>query len=328
MEGYDHTRSINMLTCELEDWFHILGTNGPPPQEQWSGLTLRAEASVRRMLDLFAENEVKATFFCLGWMAERMPALVRNCRRAGHEIGSHGYAHVLAYDVGPKAFQKDLERAKKILEDIIGERVHGFRCPGFSVTDGNRWVFDVVAETGHTYDASVFPAHHGHGGLQGTPAGPHVVRTASGPLVEFPVSTVPFLDRRICMFGGGYLRLFPLPAIRWGIRRLHEDGLPLIIYIHPREIDPEHPRLPLRLHRRFKCYVNLRTTWPKLRWLCEHCKFTTMGEVAERILHAEHEQEAAVEVGIPEAAIIEIGAARRVVAQRAALLNAREGSLG
>ncbi|HPC94064.1 MAG TPA: DUF3473 domain-containing protein [Sedimentisphaerales bacterium] len=311
MQGYDHMQSLNMLTCELEDWFHILGTNGPPPREQWSGLTLRAEASVRRMLDLFAEKGVRATFFCLGWMAERMPALVRDCHRAGHEIGSHGYAHVLAYDVGPQAFREDLEHAKKILEDIIGERVHGFRCPGFSVTDANRWVFDVVAETGHTYDASVFPAHHGHGGLEGTPAGPHVVTTASGPLVEFPVSTVPFLRSRVCLFGGGYLRLFPLPVIRWGIRRLREDGLPLIIYIHPREIDPEHPRLPLKLRRRFKCYVNLRTTMRKLTWLCEHCVFTTMGEVAARIqsMAQDHVVAVPVSVGAEETAIFDLARA-------------------
>lgn len=328
MAGNGSTKSLNMLTCELEDWFHILGTNGPPPRDQWSGLSLRAEASIRRMLDLFAENNVRATFFCLGWMAERMPTLVRDCLDAGHEIGSHGYAHVLAYDVGPRVFKDDLERAKKILEDITGQSVNGFRCPGFSVTDENRWVFDVVAATGHRYDASVFPANHGHGGLRDTPVGPHVVQTASGPLVEFPVSTVPFLDRRICMFGGGYLRLFPLSAIRWGIRRLHSNGLPLIIYIHPREIDPEHPRLRLKLHRRFKCYVNLRTTWHKLIWLCENCEFTTMGELAERIRHAEQEQEAAVTVEVPEADIIEIGAAREAIAQRTGLLNARKRSLG
>lgn len=329
MEGPNHKRSLNMLTCELEDWFHILGTDGPPPREQWSGLSLRAETSVRRMLDLFADHGVKATFFCLGWMAERMPALVRDCRRAGHEIGSHGYGHVLAYDVGPKAFKKDLERAKKVLEDIIGERVCGFRCPGFSVTNGNRWVFDVVAETGHTYDASVFPAHHGHGGFQGTPVGPHIVETASGPLVEFPVSTVPFLDRRICMFGGGYLRLFPLRAIRWGIRRLHEDGLPLIVYIHPREIDPDHPRLPLTLRRRFKCYVNLHTTMRKLTWLCGHYAFTQMGEVAEGMRPMEQGQEEIVpaRVGAEEAAAINLVSIRRPVPQGASAVDARQSSV-
>lgn len=330
MEGYEGTEPVNMLTCELEDWFHILGTNGPPPQDQWSGLSLRAEASVRRMLELFADNGVKATFFCLGWMAERMPALVRDCQQAGHEIGSHGYAHVLAYDVGPKAFREDLEHAKKILEDITGQAVNGFRCPGFCVTDENRWVFDVVAETGHTYDASVFPAHHGHGGLLHTPVGPHWVETDSGPLVEFPVSTVPFLDRRICMFGGGYLRLFPLRAIRWGIRRLHEDGLPLIVYIHPREIDPEHPRLRLKLHRRFKSYVNLRTTLRKLTWLCEHCAFTTMGEIAERIRFGQPDWKAAVPMvaRVGQAAIIDIASARRPAVPATGLVNAGRRSIG
>lgn len=330
MDGYVHREPLNMLTCELEDWFHILGTNGPPPQDRWSSLSLRAEASVRRMLDLFAANGVKATFFCLGWMAERMPKLVRDCLQAGHEIGSHGYGHVLAYDVGPNAFREDLEHARKILEDITGEPINGFRCPGFSVTDENRWVFEVVAETGHTYDASVFPAHHGHGGLRDTPVGPHLVHTASGSLVEFPVSTVPFLRRRVCMFGGGYLRLYPLLAIRQGIRRLHSHGLPLIIYVHPREIDPEHPRLPLKLHRRFKCYVNLRTTLRKLTWLCENVAFTTMGEVAEQIRFGQIPCQTPVPAlgEVAEPAIIDIASARRRATGAADFVNARKSSIG
>ena len=239
---------------------------------------------MEQLLQLLEDTRSHATFFCLGWMAERFPRLVRKCKEAGHEIGSHGYGHVLAYAVGRSAFRKDIVRAKKILEDIISKEVIGFRCPGFSVKGNNKWVFDVVAEAGYKYDASVFPGHHGHGGLYGTQPGPHIIETVKGPLVEVPASTVRILNCRLCLFGGGYLRITPLPIIKWGIKRLFKNNQPLIVYVHPREIDPGHPRLPLNLWRRFKCYVNLSSTMPKLKWLCEHYKFTTMAASIEELL--------------------------------------------
>jgi polysaccharide deacetylase family protein (PEP-CTERM system associated) len=276
-------RLPNAFSCELEDWFHILGSDKVPDISHWPKLPLRAEASMERLLELLEETGVRATFFCLGWMAQKMPHVVRKCQHAGHEIGSHGYGHVLAYEVGRAAFRKDIVRAKDILEDITGSQVAGFRAPGFSVTDENRWVFDVVRAAGYTYDASVFPAGHGHGGLRGTRREPHVVETRVGPLVEIPTSTVTVAGRPMCLFGGGYLRITPLPLLKLGVQRLHRGARPLIIYIHPREIDPNHPRLPLGPWRRFKCYTNLRSTMPKLRWLCEHNTFTTMGDLAAQV---------------------------------------------
>ncbi len=286
MEAADQRRCSNAFSCELEDWFHILDSDGVPGIEQWSSLPLYAEKSIERLLALFDAHSVKATFFCLGWMAERMPRIIRRCQRAGHEIASHGYGHVLAYQVGRKGFLNDIVRAKKILEDITGEEVAGFRAPGFSVRNDNPWVFEVVVEAGYRYDASVFPAHHGHGGLSHAEPGAHLIRVRNGPLVEIPASTVRLLGRRVCLFGGGYLRITPLPLIRWGVKQLHQEGRPLIVYIHPREIDPGHPRLPLPLMRRFKCYVNLRSTLPKVKWLCEHYEFTTMKVVAGRVASA------------------------------------------
>jgi polysaccharide deacetylase family protein (PEP-CTERM system associated) len=280
----------NAFSCELEDWFHILGSDRVPDIADWPELPLRAEASVERLLQLFEETGVRATFFCLGWMAQRMPHLVRKCQRAGHEIGSHGYGHVLAYDVGREAFRKDVVRAKAILEDITGSEVVGFRVAGFSVTSENRWVFDVVAEAGHTYDASVFPTGHAHGGLRSAQAEPHVVETRSGSLVEIPVSTVTAVGRRVCLFGGGYLRITPLPLLRWGVEKLRREGRPLVVYIHPREIDPDHPQLRLRPWRRFKCYANLRSTMPKLRWLCEHHAFTTMQVLATEVVQSDRQE--------------------------------------
>jgi len=307
-EAKHPTKPISAFSCELEDWFHILDSDHIPTIDAWPGLPLHAEKSVDRLLDLLEENGAKATFFCLGWMAERMPEVVRRCWRAGHEIASHGYGHVLAYQVGRQGYWDDIVRAKKILEDLIGEEVVGFRSPGFCVKEENRWVFDVVAQAGYRYDASVFPARHAHGGLRQAEPGPHVIATESGPLVEIPTSTVNWMGRRVCLFGGGYLRIAPLPLIRWGIRRLYRQGQPLIVYMHPREIDPSHPRLPLPLMRRFKCYVNLCSTLPKLQWLCAHHGFVTMRTLAERVGRGiERRPVAEIEGRQPGPGLVEIG---------------------
>jgi len=273
------------LTCELEDWFHILESDKAPKIDEWAGLPLCAERNIDRLLQLFQDTHARATFFCLGWMAERMPHVVRKCQEAGHEIGSHGYAHIMARPTNRTIFQEDIVRAKRVLEDITGTEVVGFRSPGFSVKNDNPWFFDVVSESGYRYDASVFPAYHGHGGYYGGCPGPHIIQTSNGPLVEIPVSTVSILGHRVCFFGGGYLRLSPLPVIRWGTRRLQRERRPLIVYVHPREIDPDHPRLPLGLWRQFKCYNNLQSTWPKLKWLCEHNSFGTMVSLALQASH-------------------------------------------
>jgi polysaccharide deacetylase family protein (PEP-CTERM system associated) len=273
----------NALTCELEDWFHILDSAQTPKLEEWAKLPLCAERNVERFLRLFEETRVRATFFCLGWMARRLPHLVRKCQAAGHEIGSHGYGHVMACRTSRARFREDIVRAKEVLEDITGHEVIGYRSPGFSVKNDNPWFFDVVSEAGYRYDASVFPAPHGHGGFAGIDPAPHLIATSHGPLVEIPVSTVSLLGRRFCFFGGGYLRISPLSVIRWGARRLRHQGRPLIVYVHPREIDPDHPRLALGPWRRFKCYHNLPTTFPKLQWLCEHHRFGTMADLARRI---------------------------------------------
>lgn len=276
------------FSCEFEDWFHILDSDRMPRMEDWAELPLHAEKNVDRLLQLLEDTKVHATFFCLGWMAERAPEVVRRCWQAGHEIASHGYGHVMASAVTPSFFRDDIVRSKNILEDITGKEVIGFRAPGFSVRNGNTWFFDVVAESGYWYDASAFPAWHAHGGLSGVCPGPHVIQTASGPLVEIPASTVRAFGHRVCLFGGGYLRIAPQRVIQWGVRRLRAEGLPLVVYIHPREIDPYHPRLPLGLYRRFKCYVNLDSTMPKLTWLCRHHRFGTMAGLAAHTILGQH----------------------------------------
>lgn len=277
-------KAYNMLSVDVEDWFHILDSPVVPSLKEWNSLPLRAEKSMEMILTLLGETNSTATFFWLAWMAERFPELVKRCHDAGHEVASHGYAHVLAYEVGPSLFEKDLQRAKEVLEDIIGQPVYGFRAPGFGVTEKAPWAFDVIKSVGYTYDSSVFPASRGHGGLSSSPADPYYIKTSRGLLPEIPMTTVSFLGRKVSFFGGGYLRLAPIPLIKWGINKLHEQNRSLVVYVHPREFDPGHPRLPLSSIRRFKCYVNLDSTFPKLKWLCNEYKFCQLNELANELL--------------------------------------------
>jgi polysaccharide deacetylase family protein (PEP-CTERM system associated) len=274
----------NILTVDVEDWFHILDSPSTPELNEWGKLTLRAEGSIHQLLQLLSETGNKATFFWLGWMAEKMPLLVRKCLEEGHEIASHGYGHVLPYKVGQIEFRNDIYKAKSILENITGTGVLGFRAPGFGIIKKSHWAFDVIKEVGYMYDSSVFPAKRAHGGMNNSVIGPHILSTNFGLLPEIPASVIKILGKRFSLFGGGYLRITPLKMIHYGIRSLRKTNQPLIIYVHPREIDPEHPRLPLSFIRRFKSYINLSSTFPKLKSLCQSYKFCTMVEYVNHFM--------------------------------------------
>jgi polysaccharide deacetylase family protein (PEP-CTERM system associated) len=274
----------NVLSVDVEEWLHILNIPGTPKCEDWSSLEGRADANVNRLLDLLQEHEVRATFFWLGWMAERHPTLLRRCVAAGHEIASHSYSHVRPQDVGPAGFKDDIERAKKVLEDVTGRPVRGFRAAGFSIHGETEWAFEVIKAAGYEYDSSVFPAYHSPCCVHHWQVGPYWIATKAGRLIEVPLSAVSLLGYKLFLFGGGYLRLSPQWLIQWGVRRLHKAGMPLIVYVHPREIDPQQPHLPLPALRRFRCYVNLHSTLPKLTWLCRHCAFVPMVEMVGALL--------------------------------------------
>jgi polysaccharide deacetylase family protein (PEP-CTERM system associated) len=263
---------------DVEDWFHILDLGDGPPLESWPSLPSRVEHNLYRLLDLLSEHHTTATMYFLGWIAERFPHLVREAQSRGHEIGSHGYGHRLVYEMAPADFVADAHRARAILQDLSGEPVGGYRAPGFSVKRSTPWFFDALLKVGHTYDCSIFPAPRGHGGLPGAPRAPHIVATEGGRLLEFPVSVTPVLGRHVCFFGGGYLRLFPTAIIRAMAERVHANGLPVIFYLHPRDIDPDQPRLPMRAHRSFKCYINLGTTYAKLNALLGTFPFISFRE--------------------------------------------------
>jgi polysaccharide deacetylase family protein (PEP-CTERM system associated) len=265
----------NILSVDVEDWFHILDLAAEPPVATWGELESRVERNFYVLLDAFERHGQQVTCFFLGWIAERYPYLVREAIRRGHEIASHGNLHQLVYLQTPQGFRADIRHAKSVLEDIAGAPVEGYRAPGFSVVRATPWALEEIAAASYTYDSSIFPAARGHGGFAGAPLHPHRITTPSGDLIEFPVSVASVLGRRICFFGGGYLRLFPWPVIARMARQVVADGRPVVYYLHPREIDPDQPRLPMPAVRRLKSYVNLSTTAGKLERLLEGDGLTT-----------------------------------------------------
>ncbi|MET0499013.1 MAG: XrtA system polysaccharide deacetylase [Steroidobacteraceae bacterium] len=267
-----------ILSVDVEDWFHILDLPQTPDVSKWVQLPSCVEKNFLSMLDLFSRTQTRVTCFFLGWVAERFPHLVREAAARGHEIACHGYSHQLAYSMTPDEFYQDIVKGKAIIEQALGAPVSGYRCPGFSATTATPWFFDKVAEAGFTYDSSVFPASRGHGGLADAQLAPYIIETKSGPLMEFPISVARLLGRRICCFGGGYLRLSPYVIIRSLGRRISNEHRPIVFYVHPREIDTEQPRLPMSMKRRFQSYVNIRGTRRKLERIAVDFDLSTFSD--------------------------------------------------
>jgi polysaccharide deacetylase family protein (PEP-CTERM system associated) len=255
----------SIFSVDVEDWFHIQGLPSTPPLSAWDTLPSHVEQNFLRLLDIFSESKVHVTCFFLGWVAERFPHLVKRAQREGHEIASHGYDHRLIFDTDRESFYNDVSRARKILEDASGTAVVGYRAPGFSVRQDTPWFFDVLAEAGYQYDSSVFPAKRNLGGLSGHRRDPYQIVEGNTKIQEFPISITDYIGIPLCFFGGGYLRLFPYWLIRQMSKKILSEGRPVVFYIHPREITPDHPRLPMNMKRRFNSYVNLKTTEYKLR---------------------------------------------------------------
>jgi polysaccharide deacetylase family protein (PEP-CTERM system associated) len=274
---------LDVFTIDVEDWFHILEVIGTPDLPTWDHLESRVERNLRALLDLLGTYEIKATCFTLGWIADRFPKLLREAADAGHEIASHGYGHQVLDALSPTAFRDDIRRAKTAIEDAIGRPVYGYRAPGFSITSRTPWAIEELVVAGYLFDSSVFPAPHGHGGIPEAPRHPYVQQTQSGNLVEFPISVVDTPFGAHCFFGGGYLRLSPLWIIKAMAKRVRADGRGVIWYIHPREIDPGHPRLSMPLKRRFKSYVNLWSTTHKLKAILAGGAFTTFSQLALQV---------------------------------------------
>ncbi len=264
-----------IFTIDVEDWYHILDLPSTPPLTKWAEMPSRIETNFERLLDILDENHAKATCFFLGWIAERFPHLVKMAVERGHEIASHGYAHELVYRMSETEFLEDALKTRKLLADRCGRQINGFRASGFSATESTPWFFDRLIEAGYKYDSSVFPAVRSHGGMPDSNHFPHLVTRASGKIFEFPISVSTLFGKKVCLFGGGYLRLFPYPVVRYAGRKVLSENRPVIFYAHPREIDPDQPRLPMSLIRKFKTYVNLRGLESKIRRLTRDFELTS-----------------------------------------------------
>jgi len=269
---------LNSITVDVEDYFHTEAMSATVPRDQWDRMPSRVEQNTERMLELFASHGVRGTFFFLGWVAERFPALVRRVVGHGHEIGCHSFWHRLVYHLSPAEFREDTKRANDTLEDAAGVQVQGYRAPSFSLVQGTEWAAEILAELGFRYDSSVCPANHDLYNNPNAPRIPHTI--AAGALMEFPLATLSILGHNFPVGGGGYLRLLPYRYTRWGLLRLNrEEGFHAIVYTHPWEIDPDQPRLPAKGRSRFRQYSGLKTTIGKLRRLLTDFHFAPLREV-------------------------------------------------
>jgi polysaccharide deacetylase family protein (PEP-CTERM system associated) len=284
---------INALSLDVEDYFHAHAFSGIVRFEEWPSLEERVVTNTRRLLDLLDEFQVSATFFTLGWVAERHPLLIREIARRGHEVGCHGYAHRLVYAMTPTEFRTDTARAKAAIEDAIGAPIIGYRAPTFSIVRESLWALEILYQEGFRYDSSIFPIVHDRYGIPNAPRFPHRIALPGGcEMVEFPLSTLSVMGQRIPVAGGGYFRLLPSPLLRGAIRWINQkEGKPAIIYLHPWELDPDQPRLPVGPATRFRHYVNLRTTQVKLRRLLTDFRFGPLNQVLRQagLIHAEAE---------------------------------------
>lgn len=271
----------NALTVDVEDYFHVSAFSKHIDRNQWDRYSCRVEANTRALLGMFQQAGVHATFFVLGWVAERYPGLVREIAAGGHEVACHGYSHELVYRQSPELFREESKRAKQILEDIVQFPVKGYRAASYSITPQSIWALDVIAELGFQYDSSIFPVRHDRYGMPGGRREPHVMKTPSGhPLVEFPLSTLQAFRYRLPVAGGGYFRLFPYWFTRYALGRINTaDRLPFIFYLHPWEIDPNQPRVQASRLSRFRHYQNLDRCEQRLVALLKDFSFDTAEQV-------------------------------------------------
>lgn len=272
---------INALTIDVEDYFQVNAFANHVRQDQWDNYPLRVDGNTRRILDMLDSFSLSGTFFILGWVAERLPALTKEIHRRGHEIACHGYGHELVYAIGPERFRSDIRRAKMLLEDQCGERVNGFRAPSYSITGKSLWALDILVEEGFTYDSSIFPIMHDTYGIPDAERFPHIIQTEAGSLVEIPLTTLQFRlgwkKMRLPIAGGGYLRLLPASLVSQAIHYVNNcEKQPTILYFHPWEIDPEQPRIQAGLRSRLRHYLNLERMEQKIRYLLKNSCFSTI----------------------------------------------------
>lgn len=273
---------VNRLSFDIEDWFQVENLRSAISRDSWDTQPLRVAQSTRTILEILRERKVRATFFFLGWVAERCPDLVREAQRDGHEIASHGYGHDLVYHMTPERYREDARRAKGILEDLTGQAVVGYRAPSFTIVEETKWALDVLREEGFLYDSSVFPlTWHDRYGFKECDT-----RTFVWPngLYEVPLAVARLGSLSLPAGGGGYFRLFPYAYFKQLLGRNNRAGEPFTFYLHPWEFDPEQPRVDVKLSHRFRHYVNLQRTAPRLRRILGDFRFEPIRDHVDRAL--------------------------------------------
>ena len=274
---------LNALTVDVEDYFHVSAFAKNINQSDWDTYPSRVENNTGRLLDLFSRHQIYATFFILGWVAERYPKLVKDIAEAGHEVACHGYSHQLIYNQTTETFREETRRSKSLLEDIIQKSVLGYRAASYSITNLSKWALDILVEEGFTYDSSIFPIHHDRYGIPNAIENPHNLKTPTGnTIVEFPLSTTKLFGYKLPIAGGGYFRLYPYLFTKIGLSKLNDDNRPFIFYLHPWEIDPNQPRVKTNLLSHFRHYNNLDKCESRLELLLKDFKFCTVLEVLKR----------------------------------------------
>ena len=254
----------NAMSVDVEDYFQVSAFENIVDKRDWDDIPCRVEANIERTLQLFASKDIKATFFMLGWVAERYPGIVKKIVDSGHELASHGWEHIRVTQQDRKEFKQDAIRTRHFLEDLSGQQVKGYRAASYSICADNLWAFDVLADAGYEYSSSIVPIKHD---LYGIPEAPRFAfRAAQNRLLEIPITTITIAGRNINCGGGGWFRLFPYSFSRWAIKKVnHDDRQPGIFYFHPWEIDPDQPRLEQASRRsKFRHYLNLKEMQPRL----------------------------------------------------------------
>ncbi len=270
---------INALSIDLEDYYHAIAFEKIIGPAKWDNCPSRIVRNVNRLLEILNKHKVKATFFVLGWQAQRVPDLIKQAAAAGHEIASHGYGHKLIYTQTPDEFKTDVETTKKLLEQLTGNIVCGYRAPAFSIVDKTLWALDILIQAGYLYDSSIFPIIHDRYGIPGAERFIHQISRKNGKITEFPLSTVKFAGNNIPIAGGGYLRFMPYWFIKRAIASLNKRQKPAIIYIHPWEIDPGQPIQAVGKLTKIRHYHNLDKMEYKLERLLTDFNFAPVSKV-------------------------------------------------
>ncbi len=274
--------ALNALSVDLEEYFQVSNFEKTIDRAEWESLPSRVIESTHALLDLFDATRSRATFFALGWVAERNPGLLRSIAERGHEIACHGYAHELVYEIGPERFRGDLRRARAAIEDATGSRLRGYRAPSYSITKASLWALPILAEEGFDFDSSIFPVRHPRYGIPEFTRWPVRLELAGGSSIrEFPLTTLSLGPFNLPLAGGAYLRFLPPALFRWGFARLEAAGRPTVLYVHPWEIDPDQPRQSVGRRIRVNHYHNLHATEARLGGLLERFDFDSLGAVLD-----------------------------------------------